>query len=112
MDVEVLDLDAHKYLVLQLWDVGVADVEVSDVTLLLRSFVTCYFRKILPLDLALRISYLVLWSLDPLILGRGSILHLDLAPTFLSSSHTTLSLKELILLQSTSRPRGFFSQVQ
>lgn len=38
MDVEVLDLDAHEYLVLQLWDVGVADVEVSDVALLLKSF--------------------------------------------------------------------------
>ena len=58
MDVEVLDLDAHKYLVLQLWDVGVADVEVSDVALLLKSFVILerfYLYR----------SYLVLWSLDP-----------------------------------------------
>ena len=35
VDVEVLDLDAHEDLVLQLRDVGVADVEVSDVALLL-----------------------------------------------------------------------------
>ena len=37
VDVEVLDLDAHEYLVLQLWDVGVANVEVSDVALLLNN---------------------------------------------------------------------------
>ena len=36
MDVEVLDLDAHEDLVLQFGNVGVADVEVSDVALLLK----------------------------------------------------------------------------
>ena len=36
VDVEVLDLDAHEDLVLQLGNVGVADVEVSDVALLLK----------------------------------------------------------------------------
>ena len=32
----MLDLDAHENLVLQLWDVRFADVEVSDVALLLQ----------------------------------------------------------------------------
>ena len=36
VDVEVLDLDAHEDLVLQFGNVGVADVEVSDVALLLK----------------------------------------------------------------------------
>ena len=36
VDVEVLDLDAHEDLVLQLGNVGVADVKVSDVALLLK----------------------------------------------------------------------------
>ena len=35
VDVEVVDLHAQEDLVLQLWDVRVADVEVSDVALVL-----------------------------------------------------------------------------
>ena len=35
MDVEVLDLNSHKDVVLQLWDLAVSDFEVADEALLL-----------------------------------------------------------------------------
>ena len=91
VDVEVLDLDAHEDLVLQFGNVGVADVEVSDVALLLNH--TKFIETLA---------------------GFVSFPSPDRANqrTFLSSSQTTLSLNALILLQSTSRPRGFFSQAQ